>query len=74
MGLALCKNDNCVHKDKCLRYLTKDEITCCVMNFQAICTEDNDYKFLWKTEENKLENVDSNTENTEDKINETNEN
>ena len=46
-GIAICQNKDCVHKDKCLRFLTKAGSP---YEFKNICNKDNQYKWLWQTE------------------------
>lgn len=46
-GIAICENKDCIHKDKCFRFISKSGEVC---DFKKICSKENRYQWLWKVE------------------------
>lgn len=47
MNICSCKFNDCINSQQCKRFL---EATGEVMNFKVICTNDNSYQWLCKTD------------------------
>lgn len=46
-GIAICQNEDCIHKKECFRFISKSGEVC---DFEKICNKDNNFKWLWQTE------------------------
>ena len=46
--LAVCNNESCAKRNECYRYMTENHKELCVLLFQNICNERNNYKMFYK--------------------------
>lgn len=53
-SIGICLNKDCIHNKNCERYKTEDNGF--TYKFKNICNENNDYKYLMKTEKSVVEN------------------
>jgi hypothetical protein len=49
-GICLCRFKDCINKDTCLRFQTKENEMSSFAEFQHICTKENNYEHFWKME------------------------
>jgi hypothetical protein len=50
-GICLCRNEECPHKNSCLRFITKEDTMSSFAEFKHICTEENNFTYFWKMDE-----------------------
>ena len=50
--MAVCEYSECPKHDNCERYLSQNNSSNTIMEFKNICTEDNNYQYLWNIKTN----------------------